>query len=235
LTIAGFFLLVGGPRVLAWSWPATAFLLFMVPLPYFVEHAVAGPLQSLATAASTYILQTIGLPAISEGNVIRIGKGTIEVEQACSGLSMLMIFFALATAMAILVRRPLLDRLVILLSAAPIAIVANVFRITATGLAQEWFGPEAAQKIFHDWAGWMMMPLALALLWLELGALSLVLRDYKEDSQESLNFDPMTGPVGQSAPAPKNSRSVREGPPTGPSASRGVPPSGPTPINAVGR
>jgi exosortase len=234
LTIAGFALLVGGRAALVWAWPAVAFLLFMVPLPYSVEHAVAHPLQGLATACSTYIMQTIGLPALSEGNVIVLGNGRIEVEQACSGLSMLLIFFALSTAMAILVRRPLLDRLVILASAAPIAILANVFRITATGLAQEWFGAEAAHKIFHDWAGWMMMPLALGLLWLELGVLSLVLREKKEDSQVPLNFNSPMGPGGQSAPAPRNPRPVREGPPTGPPPSRGVPPAGSTPINAVG-
>jgi exosortase len=230
LTVGGFFLLAGGPKALAWSWPGVAFLLFMVPLPYSVEHAVAGPLQRVATVCSTYIMQTIGLPALAEGNVIVLSNGRVEVEQACSGLSMLMIFFALSTAMAILVRRPLFDRILIVVSAAPIAILANVFRITATGLAQEWFGAEAAHKIFHDWAGWMMMPLALAMLWLELGVLSLVLREKKEDSQVPLQFD---GPMG--VPGPKNPRSVREGPPAGPpSAARGGPPVGPTPINAVG-
>src|SRR5262249_19167097 len=143
----------------------------------------------------------------AEGNVIVLGSGRVEVEQACSGLSMLMIFFALSTAMAILVRRPLADRILILVSAAPIAILANVFRITATGLAQEWFGAEAAHKIFHEWAGWMMMPLALAMLWLELGVLSLVLREKKDDSQVPLHFDgPLGGLAGQSGPGPKNSR-----------------------------
>jgi exosortase len=88
---------------------------------------VARPLQHLATVCSTYIMQTIGLPALAEGNVIVLGNGRIEVEQACSGLSMLMIFFALATAMAILVRRPILDRFVILASAAPIAILEPTY------------------------------------------------------------------------------------------------------------
>ena len=31
---------------------------------------------------------------------------------------------------------------------------------------------EFADRLFHDWAGWMMMPLALALLWLEMWFLS---------------------------------------------------------------
>jgi exosortase len=232
LTVTGFFLLTGGTKALNWAWPAVAFLLFMVPLPYFVEHAVARPLQSVATACSTYIMQTIGLPALSEGNVIVLGNGKIEIERACSGLSMLLIFFALSTAMAVLIRRPLLDKIVILVSAAPIAIIANVARITATGLAQEWFGAEAARKIFHDWAGWMMMPLALVLLWIELGLLSLLLKETDEKTEVPMTFDPHGG---KSAPAPKGSRVVREGPPGGPPpAARGVPPVGPTPVGAVG-
>jgi exosortase len=219
LTVAGFVLLLGGAAALEWAWPAVAFLLFMVPLPYTIEHAVADPLQRIATACSTYVMQTIGLPALSEGNVIVLGNGRIEVERACSGLSMLMIFFALATAMAVLMNRPLLDRLVIVVSAAPIAIVANVVRITATGLAQEWFGPEAAHKIFHDWAGWLMMPLALGLLWLGMGALSLLLPETVESDELPLAFD---HPLGAATPAAKTGGGVREGragaPPAGSAA-----------------
>jgi exosortase len=223
LTLTGFVMLAGGMNALAWAWPGVAFLLFMLPLPYSVEHAVAAPLQRLATICSTYIMQTIGLPALSEGNVIVLGSGRIEIERACSGLSMLLIFFALATAMAILVRRPLLDRLVILASAAPIAIIANVARITATGLAQEWFGPEAARKIFHDWAGWMMMPFALALVWLELGFLSLLLREPAATEEVPLGFG---HPLGAAASGPKNGRGAsstnRVPPPVGPGAVRVV-------------
>jgi exosortase len=234
LTVTAFVVLAGGLKALEWSWPAVAFLMFMVPLPYKVETAAAYPLQTFATLCTTYLMQTIGLPAISEGHRIVLGSGpALEIEQACSGLSMLMIFFALATAMAILIRRPLLDRLVIVASAVPIAVIANVARITATGIAQVWFGPEAAQKIFHDWAGWMMMPLALGLLWLELGLMSLLLREVEEeDPQSPLTFD-FSG--GQAGPGPKNQRSVREGPlPGSQSSTLGVPPAGPTAIGALG-
>jgi exosortase/archaeosortase family protein len=71
----------------------------------------------------------------------------------------------------LVVRRPPLDKAVVLLAAVPIAVIANVTRITATGLAQEWGSPELADRLFHDWAGWLMMPLALGLLWLLLRAL----------------------------------------------------------------
>jgi exosortase len=166
--LAGLVVLFGGWSALRWAWPGIAFLLFMIPLPFKVENALAFPLQRTATVCSNYVLQTIGLPALAEGNVIHLTSGDINVIEACSGLSMLLIFCAMATAVVLVVQRPWLDKAVILLSAVPIAIIANVTRITVTGLAQEYVGPDLAHRFFHDWAGLLMMPLALALLWFEL-------------------------------------------------------------------
>ncbi len=173
--LAGICVLLGGRAALRWAWPAIAFLLFMIPLPFRIETAFGQKLQSISTLASTYTLQVLGLPALSEGNTIVLPGGVIGVAEACSGLSMLTTFFALATAVALVVRRPWLDKGVILLSAAPIAVAANVTRIVSTALAQEWFGREIAHHVFHDLAGWLMMPVALALLWLELRLLAFVL------------------------------------------------------------
>lgn len=167
--LAGLVLLLGGPVYLRWAWPALAFLGFMLPLPHFAESALAQPLRRLATLASTYILQTLGVAAIAEGNVILIGEVRMGVAHACSGLGMLMTFFALSTALALIAPAPLIDRLVLVASAVPVAALANVVRITATGLAYACFGKESDVPSFvHTAAGWLMMPLALGLLWLEM-------------------------------------------------------------------
>jgi exosortase len=170
-TVAGLFLLFGGRRVLAWGWPAIAFLLFMLPLPFRVEIALSQPLRAVATTCSTYVLQTLGFPVLAEGNTILMENFKLGVEEACSGLSMLVTFFALTTAIALVSKKPLLDRALIVASAIPIALVANVTRITVTGIAHELIGGQVAHAIFHDWAGWFMMPLALVLLWLEVKCL----------------------------------------------------------------
>src|SRR4029077_20950711 len=113
----------------------------------------------------------------AEGNIIYIDDIRLGVEEACSGLGMLMTFFALATALAMIVNAPLHDRLLLVASAIPIAIIANVIRISATGVAYHLAGKDSslAQVIYHDLAGWLMMPLALAMLWLELRFLANVL------------------------------------------------------------
>jgi exosortase len=169
-TLFGLVLLVGGWSVLRWSWPALAFCAFMMPLPYSVEMALSHPLRRLATEIGTYSLQTLGCPALAEGNIIYVDDVPLKVEQACSGLGMLVTFFALATAMAMIVHASLTHRLILIGSAIVIAILANVVRITATGLAYHLSGRESAlaQMIYHDLAGWLMMPMALAMLWVEL-------------------------------------------------------------------
>jgi len=166
--LAGFAVLLGGWAALAWCWPAIAFLFFMMPLPYAVETALAFPLRRLATTTSTYALQTVGFGALDEGTDIYLNDQRLQVAPACSGMGMLMIFFALSFAIAILIRRPLLDKILIVASAFPIAIASNIMRIFVTAVLFEVSTKEVAHKVFHDWAGFLMMPVGLGILWLEL-------------------------------------------------------------------
>jgi exosortase len=170
--LAGVVLMAGGWPAWRWAWPGVAFLLFMIPLPYRLSVAMTGPLQQLATDGSTFALQTFGLPALADGTVIRLDDVEINIVEACSGLRMLVIFFALSTAVALLMRRPLWQKLVVVGSAVPIALVVNVLRITVTGVMHETVGREAADAVFHDLAGWLMMPVALGFLGLELKLLT---------------------------------------------------------------
>ena len=198
--LAAVALLAGGGRALRWSWPAIAFLVFMIPLPHRLETGLAQPLQHIATTASTYALQTLGFAAFAEGNVIRMGEVRIGVVEACSGLSMLIIFFALATAVILVVRRPPLDKALIFASALPIAVAANLIRITVTGVLHKVAGSRLADLVFHDLAGWLMMPLALGLLWVELRLLAWVLVPRAASKPLAMSPAGRKGPPRVSAP-----------------------------------
>lgn len=201
--LVGFAVFCGGKAALKWAWPAIAFLAFMIPLPYSLEIALAHPLQHLATVVSTYALQTLGLPALSEGNTILINQTRIGVVEACSGLSMLVIFFALATAFIIVVNQPLWQKLVLLVSAVPIALIANITRITVTGVMHETVGHQAADMVFHNLAGWLMPPFALGLLWLEMVGFRHLLIDPPDVEP------PAVVPVGLVLPATANTSRKR--------------------------
>jgi exosortase len=166
--LTGIVALTAGRAGVRWAWPSVAFLAFMIPLPYKLETALGLPLQGLATVSSTFFLQTMGFPAVAEGNVIAINEARLGVVEACNGMGIMLLFFAFSTGAALLVRRPLTDRIIIVASAVPIALISNVLRITLTAVLHELVGGAVADFVYHDLAGWLMMPMALVLLWAEL-------------------------------------------------------------------
>lgn len=200
-SLAGLAVLAGGLPALRWAWPAILFLFFMIPLPYQLEVAVGYPLQRAATIASTYILQTLGLTAVAEGNVIQLDHAKIGVVEACNGLGMIFMFSAFTTGAVLLLKRNPIEKLVILLSTVPIALAANILRITATSLLHEAFGERVAHVVYHDVAGWLMMPVAVGALWLELVVLSYLVIERESRSITTFAFFPeaVTGNSGRAA------------------------------------
>ena len=161
--LVGVVLLIGGLPMLRWAGPPVAFLIFMYPLPDEATRYLLGPLQTVATIASTYLLQTFGFEAFREGNQIVLGDSRLGVVDACSGLRMLTIFVALTVGWVLVDRTVWWERLVIVASAVPIALAVNVVRITATGMMVT-VNEDLAERVFHDWAWYVMMPLAVGLL-----------------------------------------------------------------------
>lgn len=170
--ICGIFILVGGWSVFRWAWAPLMFLIFMYPLPDEATRYLLGPLQTTATMVSTFALQTLGLEAYREGNQIVIGEMHLGVVDACSGLRMLTIFCALSVGMVMVGRRSWWENAIILASAIPIALAVNSIRITVTGVLYQFADTEFAERVFHDWAGLVMMPMAMAMLWAEQYVLS---------------------------------------------------------------
>jgi len=153
----------------------------------------------VATAASTYTLQTIGVPAVAEGNVILLTHTRLGVVEACSGLTMMVTFFALAAGVAMLIRRHWVVKAVIVLSAVPIAVAANVARITLTGVLAEASQDDLSRVVFHDLAGWLMMPFGLALLLAELYAMDRVVRPAGVRPPAAARAVPLTRPQASRA------------------------------------
>ena len=188
--LIGVFIFVGGFRTLRWAGPAIAFLVFMFPLPRVLVDNILRPMQTMATISSVYALQTFGVDVYREGNRIVLEHTPMNVVDQCSGLRMLTIFIAIAVAIVMISNdRPWWQRICILLSSVPIALLVNCIRITITGLLYNLnLDPEQADvvnHIFHDFAGLIMMPLALGFLFLEMQILSRLVID--DTSSRQLN------------------------------------------------
>ena len=167
--------LLGRHYVHALAFPL-AFLLFMIPLPAILLNTITLPLQLLATQVSTFALQLVQLPVYREGNIIYLPHTTLEVAEACSGLRSLVSLLALAVVLAYITQRRLSIRWILVLSAVPIALVANAFRIWATGVLAQRYGTQAAEGFYHTFAGWLVFVVALGLLLGEGCLLSLLRR-----------------------------------------------------------
>jgi exosortase len=157
-------------------WPAIMFLVFLLPLPRPVNELISLPLQRIAASGSCFLLQLSGFWAIQEGNVINLatphGPMPLDVALACNGLRMLMTMAATITATIILIPLPTWKRITLLASTVPIAMLSNMLRIVATGWCYyEITGPKAKEWA-HDLSGYLMMPMALVLVGLELQLLS---------------------------------------------------------------
>ncbi len=183
--LAGLALFVGGWKALRWAWPSIVFLVFMIPLPGFLANLMGGQLQHVATVASTFVIQTIGISAVAEGNVIYLQNSQIGVAEACNGLRNMMLFLTVCVGMALITRRSVIEKTIIVLSAAAIAVLANVIRIAVTAILHEKVSDAAANTLYHDMPGWFMMPLAVVFLWLELAYLNRVFIDKTTDDLET--------------------------------------------------
>ncbi len=144
------------------------FLCLMLPWPNRVQAAIALPLQRSATSSAVFCLETMGYEAIQEGNIIHIGQSSVAVAEACNGLRMITAFFVISGLVVLLVKRAWWEKLIILASSLPIALLCNTTRLTITAIAFTILDGEHWEKIFHDFGGYAMMPLSLAAVVVEL-------------------------------------------------------------------
>ena len=164
VVIAGLVLLILGRKFLRVLLFPIAFLFFMVPLPTVIVNAVAFPLQLFAAKTATFCLYNFGIPVLREGNVIVLAGTTLEVAEACSGIRSLQALLALGTVYAYFTQHVMWKRWTLVLLSIPIAIAANAFRVTGTGVLTHYWGVEAAQGFYHTFEGWLIFVVAFALL-----------------------------------------------------------------------
>jgi exosortase len=168
LGLAGIFGLLFGIVALKRYWFAFTFLVFMVPLPIAVYSQMASPLQLLASRVSSTVMNATGVPVLREGNRMTLpGNVQLFVAEACSGMRQLTGFLALTIAVAYLSSRPAWYRAVIIGSAVPIALTANITRVVLTGYIMHFSNPEFAMGTFHTVEGLVMMGFGLLLLQVE--------------------------------------------------------------------
>jgi exosortase len=150
--LSGFYAIMGISWGLAWLKEAffPFFLLaFSVPTAN-VLVPVAFPLRMMATKITAALCSgLLGIDVIQDGT--RIMNATrqyqYEVAAACSGIRSLTAITAVALIYAFVGFKKPWQRAVIIASAVPLAVVANVFRLSSIIIAAEAFGQNAGNWV----------------------------------------------------------------------------------------
>lgn len=147
-------------------WPSVLHLVFMLPLPMFLYWKVSTALQFISSGVGVWLVQSAGIPVFLDGNIIDLGVYKLQVAEACSGLRYLFPIMSFTYVFAVLYRGPVWHKLVLLLSAVPIAILMNSVRIGIIGILVDRYGIEQAEGFLHVFEGWVIFLACIALLFL---------------------------------------------------------------------
>lgn len=136
--------------------------LLCAPLPPGTYSRLALGLQLLVSKFVVGALHALGIAAVRQGNIIHLANANVGIEEACSGVrSLVSCVFAGFFLSAALVRRPGSRALLVLL-AAPLALLMNFLRsLTLTLLANR--GVHIAGT-WHDVTGFAVLGITAALL-----------------------------------------------------------------------
>jgi exosortase len=163
-------------------------LLLAIPIPAIIFNKIAFPLQLFASRCAVSSMSMLGIPVLRQGNIIELkplnsfDTKKLEVVEACSGIRSLMTLMTLAVVFAYFTHTPSDDppssgkrfgwlksywfwrALIIIVSAVPIAILTNAFRVSGTGVLSHYYGTEIADGFFHSFSGWAIYIVAFILL-----------------------------------------------------------------------
>ncbi len=178
LTLGSLVLWMVGPAMFRHLVIPIMYLLLMITVSKGYMIALTFPLQLLASQGSWLMLNLIGEPTgwfsvDIDGNTLDIIKSTGErlpmnVAEACSGMRMVIAFYALAVAVALIGSAHWWQRIALILLAGPVAIFMNMVRVTVLGLLMLG-DPNLAAGDTHTMIGTILLVpsllLFLAVVW----------------------------------------------------------------------
>jgi exosortase len=148
-------------RKLLFPW---LFLILMIPIPAIFFNQITFPLQLIASKLASNLLPLLGVPVLREGNIIQIPAMPLEVAEACSGIRSLLSLATLSIIYGYLMESKMPIRIILALSAIPIAVASNSLRIVGTGLTVQYWSVDKGEGFFHLFSGWLIFVVSLGLL-----------------------------------------------------------------------
>jgi len=141
------------------------FLVFMIPLPLIVVAFICFKLKIIAAQSATLMLNLFGFHAVQESSIIKLPHSYVLVEDSCGGLRSLISLTALGCIFAYRLKLRLSMKILLFLSAIPIATFSNACRIVFLSLVGEIWGTDHTQGFLHDISGYLVFVIAFLMLY----------------------------------------------------------------------
>jgi exosortase D (VPLPA-CTERM-specific) len=164
IALLGIVLCLGGFSLLRLAFVPIAFLVFAIPLPYFVDSELSWRLQILSSQLGVWFIRLFGVPVYLTGNIIDLGIYKLQVAEACSGLRYLYPLLSFGFLAGYFFQAPFWQRVLVFLSAIPITILMNSFRIGLIGVLVDRWGIAQAEGLLHFFEGWVIFIACAAIL-----------------------------------------------------------------------
>jgi exosortase len=125
---------------------------YAIPLPLLILEKLTFVLQFFSARYSASIIGLLGIPVERIGAEIYLQNAAFTIGLPCSGMNTLISLLAIATIFIYILKCPLYKKAMLLCAAIPIAIFANILRVTSILLVANHYGAEAAMKFFHNFS-----------------------------------------------------------------------------------
>ena len=166
LAAFGLILAIAGWAGFRIVWIPFVYLVFMIPLPNFIYQGLSAELQLLSSELGVAVIRLFGISVFLEGNVIDLGIYQLQVAEACNGLRYLFPLMSFGFLCAAIYLGPWWHRVIIFLSAIPLTIFMNSFRIGVIGVLVNNAGIEQAEGFLHDFEGWVVFMACVGMMFL---------------------------------------------------------------------
>jgi len=137
-----------------------AFMFFLIP----VGESLIPVLMNITATFTVKALVLSGFPVFREGNYFTIPSGSFEVAKACSGIRYLFATVALGSLFAYLNYHSTRKRVIFILIAIILPIIANGFRAYGIVLIAHYSDMKYAVGVDHFIYGWVFFGLVIFLL-----------------------------------------------------------------------
>jgi exosortase D (VPLPA-CTERM-specific) len=164
VSIFGAALLLGGVSMTRVAFFPLAFLLFMIPPPFWIITVTSWNFQLWSSELGVAMIRMFGIPVLLSGNVIDLGVTKLQVVEACSGLRYLFPFLSLGALAGYFYKGPLWQRALVLLSTIPITIFMNSFRIALTGVLTSGGDTSHTEGLLHFFEGYVVFIMCIIIL-----------------------------------------------------------------------